>query len=111
MDKPILTQEMMHERMLPGCPHCGADMDGAAVSLVDIVENAIPRRGGGHSLKIDAFVNVDAGGFADAEKAAVVSTCPACRRPVVLAMDVLSVKLIAARTPLDRRYMEERPHG
>lgn len=107
MARAVMTAEMQYERTLPHCPHCGADMDAATVALVDIVENAVLRRDGRYSLRIDAFVRVDEGGYTDTSKAGVVAMCPTCHRPAVLAMDGLIVKLVAARTSLDRKYMGE----
>lgn len=106
MAKPIMTRELMHERTVPDCPHCGADMDGATVKLWDVVEAATESGTGDWRVRIDMFVAVDAGGYADAGKSNVVAECPVCRRPSVLVLDGHSVKLCAARTPLDERFLE-----
>ena len=106
MAKPRLTRELMFERTVPECPHCRADMDGAAVTLWDIVDAATEDGSGTWRLRIDGYVPVDTAGYADAGKASVVADCPSCSCPSVLVLDGLSVKLVAARTPLDRRFLE-----
>ncbi len=105
MAKPVMTRELMHERTVPACPHCGGDMDAAAVKLWDIVDAATEGKDEWR-VRIDNWVAVDAGGFADADKGNVVVECPACCCPSVLVLDGLSVKLFAARTPIDKRFLE-----
>lgn len=106
MPRPKMTREMLFERTMPDCPHCGADMEAARVRLFDLADNATKGGGGTWIVSIDGFVAVDADGYADADKGNVVATCPACERPSVLSLDGLHVKLVAARTALDKRFFE-----
>lgn len=108
MVAPRMTAEMTFERTMPGCPHCGADMERAAVTLFDIVDGAAEGLDRKWMLRIDSFVPVDFTGYADADKGSVVALCPVCDRPSVLAMSGCRIKLVAARTDLDRRFLERR---
>lgn len=106
MAKPVMTREFVHDRTIPDCPHCGGDMDDAAVKLADIVDVATEGKSGAWTVRIDTFIAVDAGGYATAGKGNVVAECPSCGRPSVLGLDGFSVKLIAARTKLDERFLK-----
>lgn len=106
MAKPVKTQELLCERTVPDCPHCGGDMSDATVKLWDIIEAANEDEFAICRIRVDQHLAVDAGGYTDAEGANIVATCPACGRPSALALDGTVVELFAARTEIDRRFLE-----
>lgn len=92
--KPRITTESNSDRMAPDCPHCGADMENATTTLGSIMEAG----------EIAHYVPVDEDGYASGTWHPRL-TCPSCSRESVLARDIVEVKLIAARSPLDQRML------
>lgn len=111
MIDPVMTRESVFENTLPPCPHCGAAMDDATVRLSGLVEEAREGKRGGWIVAIDRHVNVDSGGFADTDTSNLVVECPTCGRPSALVIDGFDVMLFAARTPIDKRFIEAKEEG
>ncbi|MCG6115055.1 MAG: hypothetical protein MEQ84_07635 [Mesorhizobium sp.] len=97
--KPRMTTGLMTERDTPDCPHCGAHMDEAAVTLGDMLSH----------WPLPSFVEVGSDGFNHDCYRYLTVDCPGCGKPSVLAIDVfkpaVTAKLIAARTDKDARYV------
>jgi len=99
--RPRMTRTAIG-RWAPDCPHCGAkEMGDATISLDELLEHGAP----------GDFVPVDDDGYAPAtpRNGDFVLTCPSCDRPSVLAIDREHVKLVAARTKADERYLGGEP--
>lgn len=97
MSRPRVTQEMSWDRITPACPHCGGDMDGAQVSLGDIIAH----------WPLAEWVEAPKG-WADPERQLSVQ-CPSCQRlsGLAVARESGSVhRLVACCTAKDRQLME-----
>lgn len=88
----------------PPCPHCGGDMDGAALTLGELAE----------ALGDGCVVN-DRSGVMDGHKVeeGLRCACPSCGRESMMAIDERAVGLLHMRlspfwTEADDRYLSER---
>ncbi len=97
MSAARLTTRHLSGRSAPPCPHCGAAMDAATVTLEALVE----------ALPLVAFVATDLDGYAlTATLHGTLSVdCPSCLKPSAFALDRRIAKLIAMRTPADERLI------
>ncbi|NMG39857.1 hypothetical protein GRZ55_11435 [Chelativorans sp. ZYF759] len=100
-----MTTGLLTERDTPDCPHCGAYMDEASVSLGDLLAHwPIPR-----------FVMTGSDGFNHDCHRYLTVDCPSCGKPSVLAIDPLqpaiTAKLVAARTAKDVAYVVDQANA
>lgn len=91
--RPKVSREFRADRCAPDCPHCDASMERATVTLGEIALEGIPER-------VPVFK-----GYAASHQGPRV-LCQECKRVSVLAIDAMSIKLIAARTEADERLLE-----
>ena len=97
--KPRMTTGLMTERDTPECPHCGAHMDQATVSLGELLSG----------WPIPSFIPVERDGHAWNTHNLVLFDCPGCGKPSALAIEAGpadTAKLIAARTSADREFVQ-----
>ncbi|MGY6709758.1 MAG: hypothetical protein ACXIVF_15670 [Rhizobiaceae bacterium] len=94
-----MTTGLMTERDTPDCPHCGACMDEATVTLGDLLSH----------WPIPGFIETGSDGYSHDWHRHLKVECPQCRKPSALAIDgrqpVTTAKLVAARTLADHVYV------
>lgn len=98
--KPRMTTGLMTERDTPDCPHCGAHMDEATVSLGELLSG----------WPLPAHIKVERDGYTWATHNLVLLSCPSCGRPSALAIQpgpADTAKLVAARTEKDLAYAHQ----
>ena len=96
MTQPIMTQEYLHDRTTPICPHCSGQMYDVTVWLESIVMNwPLPKR-----------IAVEDDGYAYEGQQDVIVECPDCGKPSALAIDADRVKLVACRTAKDMELVD-----
>lgn len=78
----------------PFCPHCGADMGKAVVTLGSIMRK----------WPLGGFVHVREDGYAHADDY-LEADCPECGKPSAVRIDCGDVTLIAARTKADESIL------
>lgn len=83
----------------PQCPHCGSDDMYLATLTLEQLLGGFP---------FAPWRNAGPDGYAhDVGCHDVVVDCPECFKPSILLIDGNTIKLLAARTELDDRYLDQ----
>lgn len=96
MARAKLTITTAHSSDDPFCPHCGADMGAATVTLGDIMRK----------WPLGGFVHVREDGYTHPGDY-VETECLECMKPSAVRIDGGDVTLIAARTETDKSFLGE----
>lgn len=95
MSRARVTHGDLADGSAPRCPHCRARMDGATITLGDLLA----------SWPVPRFVAAESDGYAWPRESLTVD-CPECARASYLTVSEKGSHLVAARTAADCRYID-----